>query len=163
MKFVYICCLTIVLMISGCATPYTSNGLLGGFSETQLAPDIFRVSFQGNGFTSIDKTKDFGLLRAAELTISNGYSYFAIIDSTEEARSLTIQTPVTADTRGTITPTSYGASYQATTTYSGGDNYSYILPKSGIMIVLLHQKPAGAFAFDANFLISSLKSKYGLK
>jgi hypothetical protein len=38
--------------LASCATPYESTGFLGGYSDTALAPDVYRISFQGNGYTS---------------------------------------------------------------------------------------------------------------
>ena len=63
--------LSLALVLSGCATAYQSNSLTGGYTDTQLAPDVFRVSFSGNAFTSNDRVQDFALLRAAELTLAN--------------------------------------------------------------------------------------------
>jgi len=67
------------LLLTACATGYQSSGFTGGFKDTQLAPDVFRVSFSGNGFTSSDRVQDFALLRAAELTLANDARYFAVI------------------------------------------------------------------------------------
>ena len=39
-------------LLAGCATPYQRMGALGGYQEEQLAPDIYRVAFFGNGYTS---------------------------------------------------------------------------------------------------------------
>ncbi len=50
--------------LSGCATSYQQRGFAGGYSETQLAPDVFRVNFEGNGYTSSERAQDFALLRA---------------------------------------------------------------------------------------------------
>ena len=53
----------------GCATAYQPQGLSGGFTETQLAPDVWRVSFSGNGYTKGERAEDFAMLRSAELTL----------------------------------------------------------------------------------------------
>ena len=39
-----------VLML-GCATPYQSKSEMGGYSESQLATNVFQVTFRGNGYT----------------------------------------------------------------------------------------------------------------
>jgi hypothetical protein len=64
----------------GCATPYQQSGYRGGFTETRLAPDIFAISFAGNSFTSPERVSDFALLRAAELTLNNGYNRFTLLN-----------------------------------------------------------------------------------
>lgn len=64
----------------GCATPYQQSGYRGGFIETRLAPDIFAISSAGNSFTSPERVSDFALLRAAELTLNNGYNRFTLLN-----------------------------------------------------------------------------------
>lgn len=49
----------VAIIIQGCATTYRSLGLLGGFKEIQLDENVFKVSFKGNGFTSIERAADF--------------------------------------------------------------------------------------------------------
>lgn len=73
-------CVFILLSTIGCATGYHPQAFSGGYSETRLAPDLFRVSFAGNGFTSAQRAYDFALLRAAELTATYGFSHFALVN-----------------------------------------------------------------------------------
>jgi hypothetical protein len=82
-----------IALLVGCTTPYSSSGFLGGYSDTALAPDVYRISFQGNGYTSQERTQDFAILRAADLTLSHRYRYFGIINQTEGGRSTVINTP----------------------------------------------------------------------
>ena len=71
---------TACLLLAGCAStagtygPATGSNL--GYSNTQLEQDRFRVSY-----TSRDayESKDFALLRAAEIARTEGYSHFKII------------------------------------------------------------------------------------
>ena len=57
------------ILLSGCASSYKPNSIFGGFDETMLSPDTFRISVSGNAFTSGGRVYDFALLRAAELSI----------------------------------------------------------------------------------------------
>jgi hypothetical protein len=66
-----------ILSIQACATGYKSDGFVGGYSETQLDENVFKVAFRGNGYTRQDRAADFTLLRSAELALKSGYSYFA--------------------------------------------------------------------------------------
>jgi len=68
MKWIY-GLLILPLIIVGCATGYHQNGFTGGFSETRLAPDVFRITFRGNGYTSAERAQDFALLHASELVL----------------------------------------------------------------------------------------------
>lgn len=69
----------IALLIAGCAVNYSKHGFTGGYDETQLQEDIFKVTFRGNKYTSNQRIENFGLLRCAEVTLENGYNYFIII------------------------------------------------------------------------------------
>jgi hypothetical protein len=80
-------------LIVGCATGYTSTGFTGGYSETQLAPDVFRVTFRGNGYTSAERVQDFALLRAADLALSNDYTYFGILGEANGGSQSSFTTP----------------------------------------------------------------------
>lgn len=52
---------------------------MGGYDDLQLAPNIYRVSFRGNGYTGPDRVVDFTLLRAAELSLQNGAKQFVVL------------------------------------------------------------------------------------
>jgi hypothetical protein len=150
----------LTLAIASCATPYASNGVLGGYSDTTLAPDVYRVSFQGNGYTSSEKTQDFALLRAAELTRSHGYHYFGIVNGENGGQSGVINTPGTSFTYMSaqrIGSMVYGS---GTTTYIPGASIPFFFPKSGLLIRCFKERPRDAFVLDAEFVASSLREKY---
>jgi hypothetical protein len=90
--------LSAMLALSGCVTPYQPDGLLGGYSDIQLAPDVFRVIVHGDNITTTERTEDFALLRASELTLQHGFSYFAIINEQNDASVHSVTEPGHADT-----------------------------------------------------------------
>lgn len=63
-------------LLVGCATPYSKNSILGGFQETEIAPALYRVTFTGNAYTSLDRVRLYTLLRCANLTLEKGCDYF---------------------------------------------------------------------------------------
>src|SRR3990167_4358931 len=73
-------------LVSACATatPYQPNipgqAVSGGFSEQRLENDRFRVTFAGNSLTSRDTVEAYLLYRAAELTVQQGFDWFAIVE-----------------------------------------------------------------------------------
>jgi hypothetical protein len=72
------------LSLSACATtpayhPATRPGGTG-YSEYRVTSDRWRVSFAGNSVTSRDQVEMYLLLRAAELTLENGYDWFEMVD-----------------------------------------------------------------------------------
>lgn len=73
------------LLLAGCttATPYQpigTGGARGGFSETRIAPNRYRVTFTGNTLTSRQRVENYLLFRAAELTVQEGSGCFTIVD-----------------------------------------------------------------------------------
>jgi TonB family protein len=74
-------CAVLMLGLSGCASPYDSSGLTGGYSEQQLEPGIWRVRFDGNGYTTPETVQTFWLYRCAELAKQQGYDGFEILSN----------------------------------------------------------------------------------
>ena len=141
-----------VAVLSACATPYQSDGYSGGFRETQLAPDVYRVSFNGKAYTSQERVQDFALLRAAELTLASGARYFVVLSEKDQSGVDTHVTP------GSV-QTNY---YSGTTTYRSPQVTSYYKPGVGMMVHMLRVKPDGVMSFDAEFLVASVRKKYGI-
>lgn len=83
--------LLLALSFTGCAlagaTGYQAAGPDGGYSELQLAPDLYRIAFQGNVYTSQERVADMALLRAADLALDRGASYFLVVNQLRESRS----------------------------------------------------------------------------
>lgn len=144
-----------ICLLSACATEYQPRGLTGGFSETALAPDTYKIVFLGNGFTDPDRANDYALLRAADLALLNGYPYFVILDEQNTLRQTTAYMPTT-----TTISASHG---RATATTYGGQPFTINFPHSTEFVKFLKEKPADGEAFDAAFVQHSLKTKYGIK
>jgi len=155
--------LSIAVVLSSCATPYQRTGFTGGFSETQLQPNVFSVHFRGNGYTSRQRSSDFTMLRCAELALQNGFTHFVIADSSQTTKTSMYNTGGSSRTYGTVNKignTSYGS---FNTHHSGGTSVPINKPRSSYTIVCFREKPEGnALAFDAAFLANSLRHKYGI-
>lgn len=60
-----------------------------GHYSRKIAENRYRVNFNGSRRANLQETRDFALLRAAELTVSKGYDWFQVVDresATIEAR-----------------------------------------------------------------------------
>src|SRR5215831_13652431 len=57
----------LLLVLSGCATPYQPKGFAGGYTDFETQPGIHYVSFRGNGYTSKDTVIQYWHQRAAEV------------------------------------------------------------------------------------------------
>ena len=87
------------LMVAGCATETTYRPATGqgfnrtGYSDRQVEPNRFLISFAGNSVTSRDTVERYLLFRAAELTLQNGYDYFVMANRDTDLQSRTYSTP----------------------------------------------------------------------
>ncbi|MDO8902745.1 MAG: hypothetical protein Q7V15_15475 [Phenylobacterium sp.] len=84
-------CLSLLAILGGCAmagTPYgPAYGPRGaGFSEYRIEPGRFRVTYQGGPGAPPQQVADYALLRAAELTLAEGYDWFRITDRASSGR-----------------------------------------------------------------------------
>lgn len=151
----------IAVMLAACATDYQASGLTGGFSETQLDRNVFRVTFEGNGYTRADRASDFALLRSAELTLKSGFKYFVVVDGSDRSNYSTITTPMHANTTSSASVygnTAYGSSR---TTFTGGQNILITAPSSSNTIVCFLERPqVNGMVYDAQFVFDSLSKKY---
>jgi hypothetical protein len=152
-----------LLLLSSCATSYQSTGFTGGYTDTQLAPDAFRISFEGNGFTSSDRAQDFALLRAADVTLSHGFRYFGIVNEANSGTMSSITLPGQSYTSANVTGYGNSAYGTAVTTFVPPTNIPIFKPKSGLLIRCFADRPQGAYVFDAPFLSNSIRTKYHIK
>jgi hypothetical protein len=85
--------------LSACVspTPYQPNvpgsATYGGYSETRIEPNRWRVTFTGNSMTSRETVEGYLLFRAAELTLQNGDDWFEIVDRNTDANRRTYVEP----------------------------------------------------------------------
>ena len=143
--------LLLVILLASCATPYQATGLAGGYSDAQLDKNVFRVTFQGNGFTEPQRAADFTLMRSAELTLKAGFTHFAIVSGASRTDYTTHTTPRQATTTGTATAVGNTAYVTANTTYSGGQTFLIAAPSTTNIHLLgtaflteKDQRPTGA-------------------
>ena len=87
------------LMVAGCATettyrPATGQGFARtGYSDRQIEPNRFLVSFSGNSVTSRDTVERYLFFRAAELTLQQGYDYYVMAERDTDRQTRTYSTP----------------------------------------------------------------------
>jgi hypothetical protein len=87
------------LLLAGCQTettfhPATGSGFYSdGYSERQLQPGRWIVSFQGNSVTGRDTVERYLFFRAAQLTLQQGFDNFLLADRDTKLRSRTYSTP----------------------------------------------------------------------
>jgi hypothetical protein len=166
----------VVLSLSSCVWtgsygPYSYWGRNdSGYSDWQLAANKWQVVYRGNPLTDPHKVVDFTLLRAAELTASNGFRHFVIKGLSDGTRSSTHVIPGYGEASTTVAATCVGGP-AVTCTGVGTSSYSYVPPtvyevvRPGleIQIEAFLEAPANADSFDAQLLRKNLKAKYELE
>ncbi len=152
-KYKAIMLLALLSLVQGCATQYYAYTGNSGYYEKPLSKDMFEVSFKGNENTSKERTKNFALLRSAELALENGYNYFVLLDQKTKVVNKTHYVP---KTYRTITYPS-----GSTRTISEG-GYSYIVkePVATNIIVGFKEKPVNTASYDAKLVVKDLKKEY---
>lgn len=164
-------------LLAACATetPYKPAESRGeyGYTETPLGDNRYRITFIGNSSTESETVQDYALLRAAELTLAQGYDWFETADRNEDKK-----------VRNTTVDSGFGATYQQSQTYyrncdllgncdtvvTGG---TFVSPGSGVtttssrtsysysLEVLMRKNPMpdNARSYDARRLASALRSR----
>lgn len=152
-----------MFLVTGCATSYQAKSFTGGFSETQLSENIFKINFKGNGYTHSERTEDFVLLRSAEITLDHGFTHFIIIDNKQSSDIRITTTPAQTTTYGSISSygnTTYGSAQTITT---GGNTVIIKQPSATNTIMCFNGKPTEyQVVYDAQLTRTNLSKKYGL-
>ena len=147
-----------VILLSSCATSYQSEGMTGGYVDTQLSETLWKVSVNGNGYTSQSKVGDYALLRASQLTIDKGYKYFIIANQNQDKKTNMAKIGGnSSNTSGYISPQ---GSFNATTNYSSPTYVPVNKYSNEIVFEMLNEKIEGAFIYDAQLIYNSLSEKY---
>ena len=76
--------LAIAALLSACAavgpTAYGPADQKGfGYEETRIENDRYRITYRGSGGMLPEKVEDYAMLRAGELALQNGFSWFRVV------------------------------------------------------------------------------------
>lgn len=151
--------LVIIAALSGCATAYQADGFTGGFTESQLSSNVYRVSFRGNGMTRPEMADDMALLRSAELMLEKAFPFFVVVDGSSRINYQAITSPTRATTTGTID--NYTNTLRAQTTVSGGKTTMIQSPTSTTVVMGFKEKPEGrGLVYESRQVFDALAPKY---
>lgn len=91
MRISWVVAILLSLSVVGCSssTTYQPAEKKGsyGYTEKSLGDDRYRITFTGNSVTDKETVNDYALLRAAELTLQNGYEWFHMVNRDTESKS----------------------------------------------------------------------------
>lgn len=77
------------LSLAACATPTTYTPQAGartavGFSDYRIETGRYRVSFTGGPGAPMAQVADYALLRAAEVSLRDGYDWFRVVERRDQ-------------------------------------------------------------------------------
>ena len=157
-------CLVASLALAGCgsATKYQPEAWDGGFNETQLDTNLFKVTFHGNQYSKRDRVEEMALLRCADVALSHGFTHFVIVDGRNNEDVSSFTAPVETHTTSKKKKQGDGESETRSSTYTtGGQTYVSVKPSTVNTIMTFKKKPDRAeMVYDAKFLCGSLGRKY---
>ncbi|WP_146198923.1 hypothetical protein [Falsochrobactrum shanghaiense] len=142
-----------IVLVAVCATA------LSGCVQTQemaLAKNVYQLEVSGSGLIAASQVPGSIQKRAAELTISKGYSHFLMGNAnlrsgSEFAGYMPGQSNTTINT--------FGNSAYANTTYSPGFAMRRRTANASVTVVMFNAKSAPSNALDAAQVLASLKKK----
>jgi hypothetical protein len=144
------------LAVSACATTPTvyqpaQGPAAVGYTEYRIEPGRYRVSFHGGEGAPAAQVSDYALLRAAEITLRDGYDWFRVterlgeLDRRGSRSSVSIGTGTASYGRHTAVGFGLGTSFDL----SGGP----ALTRSLEILLGKGPVPAGVDAYDASVVI----------
>ena len=75
----------VLLACLGCQTDYHRMGFgmysYDGYDDTRLRYNVYGIRYFGNEFTSQSRVSGLSMMRAAEITLENGFNYFVVLRS----------------------------------------------------------------------------------
>ena len=77
------------LSLAACATPTVYAPSTGartsvGFSDYRIETGRYRVTYTGGGGAPMTQVADYALLRAAEVSVRDGYDWFRVVERKDE-------------------------------------------------------------------------------
>lgn len=162
MRFVFPLIAAIALL--GCATKYQPTGAAGGFSETRLSDNTWRVVFRGNPIAKADRTDDLALLRAADLALQHGYSFIKVKGANTTSSTVTSSMPTYTTVQGRASTSGNRTNFRASAYTFGGDDSDEIITSTLLVTAFKEKVDAGTDdVYDAKYLCESIGKKYEAK
>lgn len=152
-------CALLLVAVSGCSTFQPQNiNQLGQFSSYPLNTQTFRVSAKTTPNISYGMTQEMTLVKAAQITIQNGFSDFKILNDPSSINQPPKQTVI-------YTPPLLG--FRPHRFYSPWDDASPIIsqePNEVAYSITCYKKTQTipTDAFNATLILKSLGAKYGV-
>jgi opacity protein-like surface antigen len=124
-----------------------------GYTEQRIEPGRYRVTFQGGGGAPAAQVSDYALLRAAEITLREGYDWFRVTDRYGSASGYSGSRVSVGTGGGSFGRRSaFGLGIGTSFDLSGGPALAETLE----VLMGRGPKPAGVDSYDASAVIASV-------
>jgi len=97
----------LLFALCGCAATYHADTLNGGYRETRLDTNVFRITYQGDIRQKQADTDEMALLRSAEVAQQNGFAYFTSSGPAATGSAASLATNVVSTPASTVTIACY--------------------------------------------------------
>jgi len=151
------------IFLTSCATRYQPMGFGGGYSDVLLDSNTAQVQFSGNGYTSLATVKKFLLLRCAEVTLKNKFTYFQIVEADGDTSRGTVSMPSTYNSNTTASVSQYGnTAYGHANTYATmtqGPTFQISKHSVSAIVKMYKEKPSenGRVGYNASQIVANLR------
>jgi len=151
------------IFLTSCATRYQPMGFGGGYSDVLLDSNTAQVQFSGNGYTSLATVKKYLLLRCAEVTLKNKFTYFQIVEADGDTSRGTVSMPSTYNSNTTASVSGYGNTVygQANTyaTMTQGPTFQISKHSVSAIVKMYKEKPPenGRLGYNASQMVANLR------
>ena len=163
----FLCCVLSLFFVAACTSPtsYGPNGFRGGYSEEQLSADSWAVKAEGNIYSTKSQMLDMVMLRAAELTVDNGFTNFEVTGGDGAyIRTLSWIAParsVSSGSGNTYISGNTATTYVNTrTTHYSESHGSADIPEANIIAKMYEKDEAPKSAYDAKKVMSAIKPRF---
>ncbi|GLP96701.1 hypothetical protein GCM10007895_20070 [Paraferrimonas sedimenticola] len=95
------------------------------------------------------------MLRSADLTLEQGFEYFAVSEKGTDVDTKTITTPQSSSTSPHIHGYGNHAHAISHTAYSGGSVSRIITETANIVVVMFEEKPADTMTYNAEIFFAT--------
>jgi hypothetical protein len=158
----------LALVLAGCTpkpTPYQPVDKKGGYEETRLKENVYRVSFRGNRYTPETRMLDYIYLRCAELTREAGYSHFLVLQDygkTQGRAAPRSHVSVGFGFSSGIRRSAWGVGAGLPLSPGYGTVVDYHLGEFVIRMINAEDAAKETDALEADFLLKSINEKIGV-
>ena len=147
--------------LAACTTPQAqyapaANAKGKGYTDQRVEQDRFRITYRGSAGAPVGQVFDYALLRAAELTLAQGYEWFQITSRNEE---------VAASNGPYVNLGTGGVDYNRSSSVGVGVSTGFNLGGPGLRTVTLEirmargQAPGNPDAYNAMDVARSIRQR----